>query len=495
VSAAGSNSNNGLSPSAPWRDLTPVNATALAPGNTILFRGGDTFTGRIYVDGTSLPAGTATITFGSYGRGRAALTNTSDCAFYAYNPTCGIRIRRLRFVGPGPSVARIAGVLLYRDLPGRSRDVRIHGCQAVGWTDGVSIGGWSGGGFDDVRVTNCSLSDNRDTGLAVFGAEFDSAAPAYANTNVYVGSCQAFNQKGNPRSARNSGSGFVLGSVDGGMVEGCTAYGNGSLCAAPEGPVGIWAYDSNRVTFQSNASYSNETGGAADGGGFDLDINCSNCTVQYNLAYGNAGPGVLLFSGANNEAHTGNVVRYNLLWGNAINNYSYGEVLVAGSVRSAEIYNNTMVAGQAGTVKSAAVAIWEGPSDVHLSNNILLATGTGPIVMSRAASSTSAVLFQGNSYHSTGAFSIAWGGTEISTVEAWTQATGQELVSGVASAVSGDPQLVNAAVSPTPVDANGMKLQIGSPLQAAGLDLVDCGPHDYFGTALSSPVSIGGHEL
>lgn len=56
-------------------------------------------------------------------------------------------------------------------------------------------------------------------------------------------------------------------------------------------------------------------------------------------------------------------------------------MLVAGSVRGAEIYNNTMVAGGAGIVPSAAVAVWDGPSGVHVRNNILLATGTGPVVM------------------------------------------------------------------------------------------------------------------
>ncbi|MBA2415877.1 MAG: hypothetical protein H0V64_08345 [Geodermatophilaceae bacterium] len=170
-------------------------------------------------------------------------------------------------------------------------------------------------------------------------------------------------------------------------------------------------------------------------------------------------------------------------------------MLVAGSVRGAEIYNNTMVAGGAGIVPSAAVAVWDGPSGVHVRNNILLATGTGRVVMTRSALSTSAVLFQGNSYYSTGAFAIAWGGSQFGSVAAWTQASGQEQISGKASAVTGNPMLVNAAAWPTPVNANGMKLQIGSPLQAAGLNLAGRGPCDYFGTALSSPVSVGGHEL
>lgn len=495
VSAEGSNSNDGLSRATPWRDLTPVNATALRPGNTILFRGGDTFTGRIFLDGDSLPSGAAPITFGSFGRRRATLTNTDDCALYAYNPTCGIRIRGLRFLGPGPTAARTAGVLLYRDVPGRSSYVRISDCAAEGWTVGVSIGGWLGGGYDDVWVTDTSLSHNRDTGLGFFGAPFLPSAPAYANTNVYVGACTATDNKGNPAdSRRNSGSGIVLGSVDGGLVDGCSTSANGALCTAAEGPVGIWAYDSYDVTIQSSVSFANETGGSADGDGFDLDINCSSCTVQYNLAFDNAGAGILLYGGADTLAHTGNVVRYNLLWGNAKRNPAYGEVLVAGSVNAAEIYNNTMVAGAVGVVESAAVSVWEGPSGVWVGNNILMTAGTGPIVKIRGTSSGSA-LFQGNSYHSTGAFAIDSGGSTYDSVEAWTQACGQELLDGKPSGITGDPGLVNSAVCPTPANANGLRLRAGSPLRVAGLAVAARGSRDYFGSVLSSPVSVGGHEL
>jgi len=86
-------------------------------------------------------------------------------------------------------------------------------------------------------------------------------------------------------------------------------------------------------------------------------------------------------------------------------------------------------------------------------------------------------------------------GPSYPTVAEWTITHRQELLAGEPSAVRGDPQLVDASASPTPVDSNGLKLRIGSPLRGAGLDLVDRGSRDYFGFALSSPVSMGAHEL
>ena len=45
VSPTGSDSNSGLSSSTPWQTVTKVNNTVLHPGDTVLFQGGQTFSG------------------------------------------------------------------------------------------------------------------------------------------------------------------------------------------------------------------------------------------------------------------------------------------------------------------------------------------------------------------------------------------------------------------------------------------------------------------
>jgi|SRR3989339_923268 len=67
VSNTGLDTNNGISESTPWQTISKVNATTFSPGDSILFKRGDTFYGSITVS----QSGTAgnPITFSSYGSG------------------------------------------------------------------------------------------------------------------------------------------------------------------------------------------------------------------------------------------------------------------------------------------------------------------------------------------------------------------------------------------------------------------------------------------
>lgn len=82
VSPTGNDSNSGTSQSAPWRTVTRVDNASLAPGATVLFQGGATFS-----DNTLMPtaSGTASapITFGSYGSGRATISNANGAVWFS----------------------------------------------------------------------------------------------------------------------------------------------------------------------------------------------------------------------------------------------------------------------------------------------------------------------------------------------------------------------------------------------------------------------------
>jgi hypothetical protein len=80
VSPSGSDSNSGTSPSQPWRTVARVNRASvnLKPGDGVLFQGGATFSDTTLMPGWGDPIyGTsgAPIVFGSYGTGRATITN------------------------------------------------------------------------------------------------------------------------------------------------------------------------------------------------------------------------------------------------------------------------------------------------------------------------------------------------------------------------------------------------------------------------------------
>jgi len=69
IAANGNNANNGLSASAPWQSISKLNASfgSIAPGDSVLFRRGDTFYGAIVI-GKSGSSGKP-INFGAYGTG------------------------------------------------------------------------------------------------------------------------------------------------------------------------------------------------------------------------------------------------------------------------------------------------------------------------------------------------------------------------------------------------------------------------------------------
>src|SRR5512133_2573600 len=62
ISSAGSDANDGRSSSTPWKTIGKLNASALASGDVVSFRSGDTFNGQITMNQSGL-------TLNSYGSG------------------------------------------------------------------------------------------------------------------------------------------------------------------------------------------------------------------------------------------------------------------------------------------------------------------------------------------------------------------------------------------------------------------------------------------
>ena len=83
VSPTGNDSNNGMSPSAPWQTIAKVNATTYNPGDTVLFQGGQTFTGNLQF--TVRATSTEPFTIGAYGTGHAVISAGAGTGLSAYN--------------------------------------------------------------------------------------------------------------------------------------------------------------------------------------------------------------------------------------------------------------------------------------------------------------------------------------------------------------------------------------------------------------------------
>ncbi|HEY7568625.1 MAG TPA: right-handed parallel beta-helix repeat-containing protein [Gemmatimonadaceae bacterium] len=512
VSPSGNDINNGMTPATAWRTIAKVNQRTFAAGDRILFQAGAVFAGSLFFESTDKGTAGAPIVLSSYGTGRATINAGTSDGILLYN-TSGFEIRRINFVGSGRTTNRGSGVTVYADLPlgVKLPYLRIDSIDAGGFGQyGISIGTWnSSTGFSDVRVTNSSAHDNGQGGVTSY------AQNAYANQNFYIGHVTAYNNTGVAGQSTNSGSGIALGGVTGGVIERCIARDNGALNTASEGPVGIWAYDSDGITIQYNESYRNRTSGTADGGGFDLDQNTRNSLVQYNYSHDNDGPGYLIAHAPNNSNHSGNTIRYNVSENDGRRNAT-GAVVIFGRTIGAEIYNNSVYLKSSLSGASRAVNVFNAtiPAQdvqrVHFRNNAFFAD-SGSIVLSVSADQLNGAVdlrFEGNGWFSrTMAPRFLWGNTTFWGIGAWRTKTTQETLGGVPVGYQGDPQFTAAGAGGTIGNADlltslgAYKLKSTSPLINRGLNLlarfgVNPGSIDFYAasTPFGAGYDVGAHE-
>lgn len=493
-----------------------LNALDFEPGDRILLAGGMTFSGSLRFDAGDSgngPGGelVAPVVVTSEGGTPATIESGDAPAILAYN--CGgFEISRLILRGSGVAVdgtttSDSSGLVFYNDLPGNVKlhHLRVDEVEATGFGErGVVVGGYNGSsGYHDVRLTRIVARENRHNGIETFGY----TGVTNALTGVVVADCLASHQRGDPDRRTNTGSGIVLGGVDGAVIERCLAHDNGANNRASEGPVGIWAYQSRHVVIQQCESHSNRTRGG-DGGGFDLDIGVRDSVMQYNFSHDNDGAGFLVYGTAGANVNQGNTVRYNLSEndGRDTGSAAASGIFVIQHVHDLRIHGNTVrLAAPAGGTSVPAMKIRSPgfePDDVIIANNIFTTSGGSRVV---DTDSDGYVLFAGNHYGSGGAgFVIRDKGQNFTSLPAWRSARGQEKLGGQPLGSSGDPGFKSPPAGGDPGFRRrvAMQLRDDSPLVDAGLDLrarfgIDPGPRDYFNIRCpqGAGLDVGAHEV
>lgn len=509
VSPAGDDLNPGTARNQAWRTIGRVNQAVFGPGDRILFEGGKTFSGSLYFDPLDQGTAASPIVVASYGVGRASIRSGADFGFYAHN-VGGYVLRNIDFTGDGQSLNSDSGILFYNDLPGRQKldYLRVDRVAVTGYGQyGLVVAASNKSGYRNVRVSNVDSHHNALAGIMVSG-HFSESLSGYAHQNVRIDHCRAWQNPGRAGLSSHSGSGIILSDVDNGVIEYSVAYENGALNTANGGPIGIWAWDANRILIQHNESHHNRTASLTDGGGFDLDGGVTRSVMQYNYSHDNDGAGYLLAQFPAARPFSGNTIRYNISQNDARKN-SFGAIHVwngGSGIDRCEIHNNTVYVSPAPSGTPRAVYLQTSARDLRVRNNILITTGGLRLV--DAVAGQTGVLFQGNDYWASGAaFRVRWSGRTYSGLTAWRAATQQEMLGGGVVGYGLDPRLVDAGGGVTLNDAaalpglNAYRLQPDSPLIDSGLNLpvlfgVDDGGRDFHGTALpqGTRVDIGAHE-
>jgi hypothetical protein len=300
-SAQGNDEADGSTPERAWRSFDKLRGVDLVAGDEIVLAEGDEFRGSIAL----LPdvGGTATKPIVIRGGGKRKATFIAEDTPAIEATSGGIEIRDLILKGNSvvPEGKKpTAGIRFYTDdAKGRRcshiRIERVDVSQFSG--DGVSIGSWhdTQPGYDDVLLSEVNAHDNGGAGISFYGKK-DAKQAVYPQRNLVLRDCVA--------SKNKSGSGIVLGGVQGGLVEYCLASEN----TGKGGGVAVWAYDCNKVTFRNCIACGTRTDGK-DGGGFDLDGGCIECVVVKCLSYDNHGPGYMHCDYPKAGLTKGNVIR------------------------------------------------------------------------------------------------------------------------------------------------------------------------------------------
>jgi len=483
ISNSGDDDSLGTSSDQPWRTLVRLSKASPGLGDSIFLRGGDVFTGPLQIEASPVnPKMGGQMLIASYGTGLANISVRERSAVVVRNMG-DVSIRRLRVTGGGRHSAFGSGVDFECTEPDGVRlgKISIEQVEACGFSNaGISVTVVtkkfnSRSGYDGITIRGCVAWDNARYGILVAG-DFDmpsEGVPHYNHKEVSVLECVARDNPGDPTYLENhSGNGILIGSVDGGCIERCVAYRNGELCFNRSGgPVGIWTYASRGVVIRLCASCDNRTGNAPDGGGFDLDGGCQQCTIEYCYSSNNDGAGYLLYDYVGSPmAWKDNVLQF-CVSENDGRKGAYGGIVFGGEIDGCDVYQNTVYLGTSPKHgRPACVRFIDNLKAQRLRffNNAFVTTADHPVVGGVLPNGTS---FAGNLYWSeTGRpqFDGFQGG-----FDEWQQTMQHEISASPNFKQSGLNQFIEViaqlkslqSYEPTP----------GSPLIGAGIELSQYG--------------------
>ena len=461
----------------PWNSLEPVNARTFQPGEAVLLKRGSTCTGQELAPKGSGSDGNP-VSVDAYGSGAkpklAGEGKVTDVVRLADQEFW--EISNLDISNKGDAAATRRGVHITRTDSGTGRHYRLTGLDIhdVNGNQTKKDDDASAGIFFEVlgntkptKFDDVVIEDNTVRTVDRYGIHFwtrwmqrpelnnpncgEKCGPWTPQTNVVI--------RGNDLSDIG-GDGVVPHHTEGALVEYNKLDGfrerEPEHCAA-----GLWGWNTQGAVYQ----YNEVSGGKStcDGQGLDLDESNIKTVYQYNYSHDNEGGFILLCNGAGSKTD-GNVVRYN------VSQNDGGQLfdMVCGKITNTHIYNNTFYLSK----------------PVEIINNTNGSTGDNAV-------------FSNNVFHvaTDKASYINAGSLEFdSNVFFGSHPAGEP---ADPHKLTSDPKLTAPGTATSRTDADGYRLQNGSPAQGNGRVMVDPGGRDYFGGEVAEGCAPdrGAHQL
>ena len=459
----------------PLKTIKEVNRRIQERPASLSFAGGQVFEGNLILK--DLKGSEAdSIFICSYGKGRALIVGGDREAIRIEN--CAyVSVGNLDIKGSGRKNGNTTnGLSLVHTTKSRIRQMNAEGFQK----SGVDL-------YDcrNIDVKSVFAYNNGFCGINVMGSD------TRLSGNILIQDCRAENNPGDPAILDNhSGNGILAGVSDSVMIDHCTATNNGwDMPRQGNGPVGIWAWQSDHVTIQYCISYRNKTSkGGKDGGGFDFDGGVTNSLIQYCLSYENQGAGYGLFQYPGASDWSNNTIRYCVSINDAHTTEGAGSFFIWNGSDDSRKVNGCYIYNNVAFNTSAPVISFENASDhenFYFCNNIFL--GSGQLISGKNTGSK----FIGNVWwNPEGDIKLMKYGNLVE----WADATGQEKLNARIVGMQRDPMFLGPLVTEItdPYKLNmlaGYTLNPESPLRNNGIDIKsvtgkDPAEIDFYGNAV-----------
>ena len=498
IDATGGNDvNNGLSAQSAWKSLANINSSTFNPGDSILLKAGEVWTGSMVLKGSGNENNP--IRIDRYGTGDNPVINGTGGLYtiYLYNreywELSNLEITNFKAseetvdmetweannktvwaesVSPRPQYeetrSRKCAILVEASNYGAVHhlhftNLEIHGVNGdISSKDNGGIfleikGSSTETWFDDLLFENCHIHDVDRTGISNKSRWDDRSL--YINENWVPSKNVRYLENTFERTGANA---LIIRVTDAALVENNLF----THCSIKETGNAFFPFNCDDILIQYNEScHTKYNQGDNDAGGFDSDYRCKNSIFQYNYSHDNEYGGILITcQGGSDRFNDGTIVRYNLFRDNKRHVFR-----VSGVPTNTYIYNNVIYTGEGNSDNDIIWhKNWKGyPDNTNYYNNIFYNLGTRNAY--DFGSSTDNV-FENNIFF----------GNPVTNEPS------------DPNKITEDPKFVD----PGSEDVKGYKIQDSSPAKAAGKIVFGKPDKDFFGNSIppEGPVDIGIHQ-
>lgn len=509
----GNDSNDGMSEETAWKTIEKVNSVVFNPGDKILFKSGEEWTGALKPQGSGIEG--APIIISSYGEGKKPLLkpgkdwtishiNVSHRVIKSptvnnvitFNNQQYWEVSNLELWDPtyeqnvNTNVYR-RGININAHDAGDLRHFKFDNLTIHGFRGPISNDGKSSGGIimtvttdlydaskrvptsiNDITITNCEMYDLGRSGINFVTPWTTRQGEKWSKYKPYThGGVGLWKPYENFKLSNNiiyniDGDGAIIDNCKDAVVSNNTVYRTVYNCWYG---VGLFNWNSDNAVFEFNEVYEASPAdailGAGDGQGIEIDALNQGTLVQYNYLHNNAG-GIFMWCSTEELRSFDGIYRYNISQNDGA---KHGIIDWRPGHEGSMAYNNTIYLDDSIDRKWMSNGYTGGKSDAKFYNNIFI--NKGKIDMNEF--NEQEIDYERNIFYGF-----------------------DKVPSNDETIIQEDPLLVAEGTGGKGIDSvKGYMLQKDSPAINAGINIENNGGRDYFGNELTDgKVDIGAAE-